>query len=332
MSPDGGESGPVEGGGTATRTFRLAGREYASAEALFDGFAESGHALNERGLVGLGAEVATDSPSHVAVDVLNSAFRDSLLTDYGEATGNTRLAEIDARWHEEFEAWRELVARAKPAGGPDVFPMWALRARGRILQALLDPEANDELREEAARAYADERPRRWLGEGIDPKQALPGTLMALAVMDAASATFVDHEADRQTAASRKRRNRWITLAVVGVVLVGGAFLLFGGGDESDAPGPAATGSGTGDGTPTAAPTQILSTAVTLGETTVRGEADATAAEVGVFPINTVMRVISDSTPEWYQVNVEDETGSTVATGWVERESVRIACQGSCSIG
>lgn len=283
-----------------------------------------GYPLTDEGLRRLAEEIGGGRPTHQAADALTSMFRDRTL---GEAAGG-RYRELDDRWHAEFDAWKAAVDRAREAGAAEVYSTQAMRARGRLLGALLSREAEVELRAGAATAATPEaRSVPWYADLGDPEQARPGDVLAMMVLGpVAEQAARDRRLERS--ASRKRlRGRLITAVILVGLLGYGVYAVVSGGDEGGG-----TQAGNGD-----APGQsdqpafqnVLYTAVVSEATPIYEEADEATTTVTELEQFAVVHIIDDANPDWYQVRlVEDEE----TAGWVPRDLVQIRCQGRCRVG
>jgi len=282
-----------------------------------------GYPLTDEGLRRLAGEVGGGRPTHQAADAMTSMFRDRTLRD---AAGG-RYRELDERWHAEFDAWKAALDRAREAGAAEAYSTLAMQARGRLLEALLSRETEAELRAKArAGATPEARSVSWYADLGDPEQARPGDVLAMLVLGpVAEDAARDRRLDRS--ASRKRLRGRLILAVVLAGLVGFVvYAVVSGGEDG--------GTQAGDGD---APGQsdrpeiqnVLYTAVVSEATSIYEEADETTTVVTELEDLTVVHIIDESNPDWYQVRLpEDEE----TAGWLPRDLVTIACQGRCRVG
>jgi hypothetical protein len=300
-----------------------------------------GYSLTEEGLTTLAAAVAGGSPTQTAVDALTTVFRNNLLTAYADATGNERHRDIDTRWHEEFATWQRLLKQAHAAGAPDIFPIYAWRARARILDVLLRPEEEAALREEARAAMQTPAtaPRGqvtvppWLPTLGDPDEAGPGASLAMALLARAGAAQAAWQAARQPKRGRVWR-RVAVLAVAAGAIVGIVLAFQGGGDS----GPSTQArdeqaGGAGERTGVLQGINVLYTGVTVAPIDLLEAPEAGAAVVAPLPENTVVSVVSTEAADWYQVRIASEAEEEEpVTGWLERGAIRILCSGTCRVG
>lgn len=298
-----------------------------------------GYSLSEEGLTTLASAVAEGSPTQTAVDALTTTFRNHLLSAYADATGAERYRELDTRWHEEFATWQRLVKQAHASGAPDLFPTHAWRARARILDVLLRPEARAALEEKARAAMrppatgarGEETTPPWLSALGGPDETSPGALLAMAVLGRAAAGQAQWQAVR-----RPRRSRvWLRVATIAVAAAAivGISLAFQGGGDSPGPGEQARdeeAGGTGERTGVLQGIGILYTGVTIGPVDLLEAPEAGAAVVAPLEAETVVSVVSAAEAEWYEVSIETEGDPIV--GWLERGAIRLLCEGKCRVG
>ena len=161
-----------------------------------------GYALDRADL----AEVARRSDDADCQKMVDALFSDGILTILERSSGGEGYAETDQRWHDKFNRLETLLGTTVDAAGrePDGKAMEA--ARARLLAAIIDTNALEELRDAAIeRSTESARQQEWFRNLGDPKAADEVALSAMVLLAGAARDQTEAAQAEQAAALERVR-------------------------------------------------------------------------------------------------------------------------------